>query len=166
LEILTQKMDDMKNEMNENARNMEYKMDGNMQELKEDLKCKMDMNVQVLRGDMQTQRGEMQSMGLNLQARQVAMRTGVRGIMAAPRGGATEPTKGSANCVWPAMETDKVGVTEKLKQVTEKLTESGMQKIKETKGQEVTGTINEVIELTETQRETQDYETKDEHTHR
>ena len=93
---------------------------------------KMDANMQTLRG-------EMQSMGLNLQAGQEAMRTGVRGIMAAPRGRATEPTRGSANCVRPAMETGKVegtsdvtidgetetcrvrheGTTEKLKEVME-----------------------------------------------
>ena len=88
---------------------------------------------------MQTLRGEMQCVGLNLQS-------GTRGIMAAPRGGATEPTRGSAICVGPVMETGKVGtrdattidgetetcrtrhegVTEKLKEVTE------MQELKET----------------------------------
>ena len=49
---------------------------------------------------MRTQRGEMQSMGLSLQA-------GVRGIMAPARGGATKPTR-SVECDRPAMETGKV----------------------------------------------------------
>ena len=31
--------------------------------------------------------------------------------MAAPRGEANEPTRGSANCVRPAMETGEVGMT-------------------------------------------------------
>jgi len=56
-------------------------------------------------------------------------------------------------------ETKSQEETEIINEVTE------TQKIKETKGQEVTGVMNEVTELTETQRETQDYETKDEHTH-
>ena len=121
---------------------MERKMDANAQ--------RMEVNAQALRGDMQTQRGEMQSMGLSLQSGQKAIRAIARGEMrtagekmAAPRGGATEPTR-SVQCVRPAMETSKVGttsdviidgemcnlrhegMTEKLKEVTEteKLTET------------------------------------------
>ena len=65
----------------------------------------MESKMDEMRGDMQTQRGEIQGMGLNLQA---SMKE-VEGIMAAPRGGATEPTR-SAKCVRPAMETGEVGM--------------------------------------------------------
>ena len=86
-------------------------------------------------------------------------------------------------CVRPAMETGKVGArdavtiigetetcrarhertTEKLKEVTEKLTVTETRIIKETRGEinEREGTTEKV---TETQREKQDYGTKDEHT--
>ena len=60
----------------------------------------------------------MQSMGLSLQAGKGAIRAISCGKMrtmdckmAAPRGGATEPTRGSANCVRPTMGTGKVGMT-------------------------------------------------------
>ena len=80
-----------------------------------------------------------------------------RGIMAAPRGGATEPTQ-SVQCVRPVMETGKVegtsdvtiidgetcklrheGTTEKLKEVTE------TEKLKETQGE-----MQELKEITDT----------------
>ena len=132
------------------------RMDANTQELQN----KMDANacdMQALRGDMRTQRGEMQCMGLSLQAGQEAIRAIARGEMrtmdckmAAPRGGATEPTRGSANCIRPAMETGEVrttsdattidgetcrtrheGTTEEPKEVTEteKLTDKGRRRI-------------------------------------
>ena len=75
-------------EIKTNARAMDDKMDANarkMDDMKGDLEHKMDEG-----------RGEMQCMGLSLQA---GIR-GIRGIMAAPRGGATEPA-GSTNCVRP-----------------------------------------------------------------
>ena len=151
----------MKNKMKENAQRMENKMDA---------------NAQALRGDMQTQRGEMQSMGLNLQVGQEAMRTGVRGIMVAPCGGATEPTR-SVQCVWPAMDTGEVretsdaitvigetetcrvrheGMMEKVKEVTEmqelkKLKETTKMKTETRESEEVEEEVNKVI---------------DEHTHR
>ena len=74
---------------------------------------------------MDEMRGDMQAWGEEMRVMDCKM--------AAPRGGATEPTRGSANCVGPAMETGKVdgtsdaiideetcrtrheGVTEKLK---------------------------------------------------
>ena len=62
----------------------------------------------------------MQSIGLSLQAGQEAMTANLKEVsgetqtmgekMAAPRGGATEPTR-SANCVGPTMETGKVRMT-------------------------------------------------------
>jgi len=70
---------------------------------------KMDANMHTmenrLRDDMQTQRGEMQSMGLGLQTGL----DGMKSIMAAPHGSDTEPTRGSVECVRTAMETGKVG---------------------------------------------------------
>ena len=75
------------NDMKTNAQSMENRLRGDMQ---------------TLRSDMRTQQGEMPSMGMNLQA-------SMKGIMAAPRGGTTEPR--SANCVRSAMETGKVGTT-------------------------------------------------------
>jgi len=130
---------------------MERKMDANAQ--------RMEVNAQALRGDMQTQRGEMQSMGLSLQSGQKAIRAIARGemrtmdcIMAAPRGGDTEPA-GSANGVGPAMDTGKVGVTRdavtvigetetcrvRHEEMTEKLNEETetqeLKEIKETKGE-------------------------------
>ena len=81
---------------------------------------KMDANAQRLdemRGDMRIQRGEMQNMGLNLQAGQEAMRASMKEVkgkmaneMAPARGGTIEPT-GSTNCVRPTMETGGVGMT-------------------------------------------------------
>ena len=125
------------------------KMEANLQ--------KMESKMDEMRGDMRAQRGEMQSMGLSLQASLEE----VKGIMAAPCGGATE-LRGSAQCIWPAMEKGEAGMTsdattikreinklghegttEKLKEVTE------TQKIKETKSQEVTEIINEVTETEE-----------------
>ena len=89
----------------------------------------------------------MQCMGLSLQAGL----EGMKGIMAAPRGGAAEPTR-SVECIWPAMETGEVrttkaatiingetcktrreGSTKKLKEVTEKLTETETQDLKKLK---------------------------------
>ena len=128
----------------------------------------MDANahkMDEIKGDLRTQRGEMQSMGLNLQA-------GTRGIMAAPRGGATEPTR-SVQCVRPAMEAGKVegtsdviidgetcklrheGTTEKLKEATE------TEKLTETKSQEETEVINEVTETEKSIEGDELNETKD-----
>jgi len=165
------------NRLGEMLMEMKEKMDASAQSMKGDLECKMDANaqrmdgnVQALRGDMQTQRGEMQCMGLNLQA-------GIKGIMAAPRGGATEPTRGSANCVRSAMETGEVGTTsdvtiigetetcrvrhegttEKPKEMTE------TEKLAEMKSQEETEIINEV---TETEKSVEEKRREiDEHTH-
>ena len=100
----------------------------------------MDANahkMDEIKGDLRTQRGEMQSMGLNLQA-------GTRGIMAAPRGGATEPTR-SVQCVRPAMEAGKVEGTSDViidgetcrtrhDEVTEELNEEKNAGIKRDKG--------------------------------
>jgi len=115
---------------------------------------------------------------LNLQAGQKAIRAIARGemrttdcIMATPRGGDTEPTRGSVECVRPAMDTGEVGMmrdavtvigetetyrvrhertTEKLGKVAEKLTVTETP-IKETNEHE------RMTEMkTETQRETQE----------
>ena len=75
---------------------MNDKMDANLE--------RMDANTQALRGDMRTQRGEMQCVGLSLQANLKEVSGEMRTVgekMAAPRGGATELTRGSANCVGP-----------------------------------------------------------------
>ena len=106
---MNSKMDENMRKMDTNTRDMcsmNDKMDASAHD--------MDANMQALRGDMQTQRGEMQSMGLNLQSGQKAIRAIARGEMrttdckmAAPRGGATEPTW-SVQCVRPAMEPGKV----------------------------------------------------------
>ena len=133
----------------------------------------------------------MQSMGLNLQAGQEAMRASmkeVKGKMAdeigTVRGGMTEP-RGRAECVQPAMETGEFGTTsdattiigetcgvrhegttEKLKEVTETETE----KLTETKG--MTEKLVETREESGIKRETQEAKegnelkkVKDEHTH-
>jgi len=96
---------------------MNDKMDANMQLLRGDLQATSN-RMDEMRGDMRTQRGEMQCMELSLQAGQEAIRAIARGEMrtidckmAAPRGGATEPTRGSANCIRPAMETGEVRTT-------------------------------------------------------
>ena len=135
----------------------------------------MDASAQSMKGGFERKmdevRGEIQCMGLNLQA-------GIRGIMAAPRGGATEPTRGSVECVQPAMETGEVGITrdattiigetcrvrhegttEKLKEVTE------TQEIKETKSQEFTEIINEVTETQKSKEGNELDKLNDEHTH-
>ena len=96
--------------------------------------------------------------------------------MAAPCGGATKPTR-SANCVQPAMETGKVGMTrdattingeietcrtrhdgttEKLKEVTEMKTETETQEFKE---------ISETRVMEQVEGNEMN-DTKDEHTHR
>ena len=115
--------------------------------------------------------------------------------MAAPHGGDPEPTRGSVDCVGPAMETGEVKiiwetcwtrlVTAERVTVTERekvngVTETCMRRV-ETREiiKQETEVMNEVTELTETQRETQELkeitetweiegelkETKDEHTH-
>ena len=146
-------LQEMNNKMDANAHDKQ-RMNGNME--------------QALRGDMRTQRGEMQSMGLSLQA-------GVRGIMAPARGGTTEP-RGNVECVRPTMETGEVGTmsdattidgetcrtrhdgtTEKLKEVTEMKTETEMQKIKETKEKTA-----ETWEMEQVEEKLQEI---DEHTH-
>ena len=115
---------------------------------------------------------------MNLQAGQEAMRTGIKGIMAAPRGGTSEPW-GSVTAVWPAMETSKGGMTrdvttidvetcrtrhegttEKVKEVTE------TEKLTETKSQEETEILNEVMETEKSIEGDKLNETKDEHTHK
>ena len=98
MDMNARRMENMERKMDENAR----RMDANTQTV-QNMESRMDPNTQALKGDMQTQRGEMQSMGLSLQA-------SMKGIMAAPRGGPTEPTR-SVQCVWPVMETGKVGTT-------------------------------------------------------
>ena len=175
MDVSARKLDEMKKD----ARAMDAKMDANahkMDEMKGNMESRMDANMQALRGDMGTQRGEMQSMGLSLQA----SLDGMKGIMAAARGGATEPTRGSANCVRPAMETGEVGTTsdattiigetetcrvrhegttEEPKEVTE------TKKLTETKSQEETEIINEVTETEKSIEGDELNETKDEHTH-
>ena len=91
VEILTK----MQNEQRSDMRRMENRMEN-----------KMESMENRMRGDMRTQQGEMQSMGLSLQA---SMKE-VESIMAAPRGGTTEPRR-SVECVRPAMETGEVGMT-------------------------------------------------------
>ena len=124
--------------------NMENRMDANAR--------RTDANIQDLDRKMDEGMGEMQCMGLSLQAGQEAMRVDldeVKGemrtmdcIMVAPCGGATKPTRGSVECVRPAMEMGEVGMTsdattidgemcrtrhegttEKLKEVMEKFTD-------------------------------------------
>jgi len=122
---------------------------------------------------MRTQRGETQSLGLDLQAGQKASmaiaRDEARTVecrMAAPRGGDSEPTRGSATAVRPAIKTGEVvinGETETCKtrhEVTERekvngVTETCTRRV-ETREitREETEVMNEVTELTETQRET------------
>jgi len=94
--------------------------------------------------------------------------------MAAPRGGATEPTR-SVQCVRPAMETSKVGTTSDVIIDGEmcKLRHEGMtEKLKEvTETEKLTETQGETQELKETPetREMDQVEEKlqeiDEHTH-
>jgi len=68
--------------------------------------------------------------------------------------GKVEGTSDATTIIGETCRVRHEGTTEKLKEVMEKLTETETQKIKETKEETV-----------DTQRETQDYETKDEHTH-
>ena len=125
---------------------MDAKMDVNARAIKEEMKNEMNQNAQSMELKMDEMRGDMQAWGEEMRVMDCKM--------AAPRGGATEPTRGSVECVQPAMETGKVegtsdvtmidgetcklgheGVTEKLKEVTEmeKLTVTETQIIKETK---------------------------------
>ena len=114
---------------------------------------KMDANAQRLdemRGDMRIQRGEMQNMGLNLQAGQEAMRASmkeVKGKMAdeigTVRGGMTEP-RGRAECVQPAMETGEFGTTSDATTI-----------IGETCGVRHEGTTEKLKEVTETEKLTE-----------
>jgi len=171
MEMLAQ----MQNRMDANMQQMENKMDANMQAMKR----KMDASAQSMERKMDEGRGEMQCMGLNLQA-------GIKGIMAPARGETTESRRSMEVCR-PAMETGKAGTTRDatiidgetcgmghegtmygLKEVT------GTQKIKETKeetaemkSQELTEMINEVTETQKSKEGDELYETKweiDEHT--
>ena len=120
---------DMLTQINESMKNIGNSMDA--------MNNKMDADMQAWREDRQAMDWQ----------------------MAPPRDGATEPTRGSVECVRPAMETGEVGMTsdattimgetnklghegttKKLKEVTE------TQEIKETKSQELTEIINEVTE--------------------
>ena len=116
-------------------------------------------------------------MGLNLQAGQEAMRTGIKGIMAAPRGGATEPTQ-SVQCVRPVMETGKVEGTSDVTIIdgeTCKLGHEGVRKklkeVTETQDLEIMTETQDLEIMTETQKSKEGgelYETKreiDEHRH-
>ena len=75
------------------------------QAMSEDLKTNAQRMENKMDANMQTLRGEMQSMGLGLQTGL----DGMKSIMAAPHGSDTEPTRGSVECVRTAMETGKVG---------------------------------------------------------
>ena len=92
---------------------MRKQMDANMQ----DLYSKMDASAQSIRSDMQTLRGEMQSMGLGQQTSLDGMK-GIMAVardktrttehkMAAPHGRTNEPR--SVEICRPAMETGEVG---------------------------------------------------------
>ena len=99
---------------------------------------------------MQEMRGEMQSMGLNLRA---SMKE-VKGIMAAPRGGTTEP-RGSAECVRSTMEMGEVGMTSDA-MIIDGETETN-------KHEGTTENFSETREIEKIEGEL--YETKVEHTH-
>ena len=134
------KIKGINNEMKTNAQQMNNKMDTNAQKMEN----KMDENMQTLRGEMRRIGQSLQAgtKGIMAIARSEAWTVECR--MAAPRGGDPEPTRGSVNCVGPAMEagedkirretcwtrlvtTEKVTVTEreKLNGVTETWTRHG-----------------------------------------
>jgi len=135
---------------------MNEKMDGNTQQMSE-MNNKMD-------GNMQTLRGEMQRVGQCLQGC----------FMAAPSGSTTEPTRGSVDCVGPAVEDKLIRGTCRTRHVevttTETLTVTEREKLNgvtetctrhvETREitREETEVTSEVTELAETRRETQELE--------
>ena len=85
---------------------------------------------------MQTQRGEMQSMGLSLQASFYKVKGKMAEEIGTVRGEMTE-LRGSVKGVWSAMEAGKEDVTEKIMTVgreVDKL-EQGMKEVKKGQGQ-------------------------------
>ena len=97
----------------------------------------MDENVQTLRG-------EMQQVGRCLQA----------GIMAAPRGSTTEPTRGSVDCVGPAVEDKLIRETCWARVVTKEVTVTEREKLNE-----VTETCTRHIETRELIKKTTEIKT-------
>ena len=85
--------------MDRNAKEQNNKMDRNAQRMYE------------MRDDMQTQREEMQSIGLNLQAGLEDLKGKMTDWKMAPAHGETTESGGSAMVVQTAMETGKVEMT-------------------------------------------------------
>ncbi len=144
-----------------------------MAQLLEILLAKMDGNAleakNMMKNEMKEMRGEMQRMGRNLQEGQKAVSLGIRGIMApargeiraveckmaAPRGRGTEPAselRESVDCVGSAGEEKVIRETCWARVVTERVTVTEREKLKE-----VTETCRtRHVEVTEKCTETQE----------
>jgi len=144
------------NNMDTNTRESNAKMDTNARESND----RMDANMQTLRG-------EMQDMGLNLQAGQKAVSMGIRGIMAIARGetrtvehkmavprvGANE-LGGSVDCVGRPMETSEVVTRDAVTTCRVRLVEvTTMEKLMVTETRIIKGETNKYEETTQELKE-------------